>query len=198
MPAHLKTAPNAKLFLRSFWYRATLKEVAHPDEMHIYTLARCAAVGLPGTCPLPTALPSDQQRCSAAGHLRCYFRPLAAQHKGPGLSLLTAPLPLPPCRSFLLHLSLLDLTCSGFAASKLAASALSVALGAYCKPEWPQSMQQYGSYSQEDLAECKARLVEMQATQVRAGGGRGGAQPGGQSAAGQAGVGGCGNGFLAG
>lgn len=40
VPEHLKKAPNTKMFLRSFWYRATLKGVAHADEMHIYTLAR--------------------------------------------------------------------------------------------------------------------------------------------------------------
>eukprot|EP00887_Chlorella_sp_A99_P007648 scaffold20.g7648.t1 len=39
VPAHLKAAPNAKMFLRSFWYRATLKEVVSGEEMHIYTLA---------------------------------------------------------------------------------------------------------------------------------------------------------------
>jgi cyclin A len=27
------------MFLRSFWYRATLRQVVHADEMHIYTLA---------------------------------------------------------------------------------------------------------------------------------------------------------------
>lgn len=42
IPAALKAAPNAKMFLRSFWYRATLKEVVAGDEMHIYTVARCA------------------------------------------------------------------------------------------------------------------------------------------------------------
>lgn len=41
MPQHLKRCPNAKMFLRSFWYRATLRQVVHADEMHIYTLARC-------------------------------------------------------------------------------------------------------------------------------------------------------------
>ncbi|KAL4452109.1 hypothetical protein ABPG75_007771 [Micractinium tetrahymenae] len=39
VPEHLKRSPNTKMFLRSFWYRATLKEVVHADEMHIYTLA---------------------------------------------------------------------------------------------------------------------------------------------------------------
>lgn len=43
VPEHLKRSPNAKMFLRSFWFRAALKEVVHADEMHIYTLARCAA-----------------------------------------------------------------------------------------------------------------------------------------------------------
>lgn len=40
VPEHLKTSPNTKMFLRSFWYRATLKQVVTADEMHIYTLAR--------------------------------------------------------------------------------------------------------------------------------------------------------------
>lgn len=40
VPERLKKAPNTKMFLRSFWYRATLKEVVLADEMHIYTLAR--------------------------------------------------------------------------------------------------------------------------------------------------------------
>jgi hypothetical protein len=41
VPERLKKAPNAKMFLRSFWYRAVLKEAVVPDEMHLYTLARC-------------------------------------------------------------------------------------------------------------------------------------------------------------
>lgn len=36
---NLKEAPNARMFLRTFWYRALLKEVVDKDEMHIYTLA---------------------------------------------------------------------------------------------------------------------------------------------------------------
>ena len=40
VPEHLKASPNTKMFLRSFWYRATLKQVVTADEMHIYTLAR--------------------------------------------------------------------------------------------------------------------------------------------------------------
>ncbi|KAL4437486.1 hypothetical protein ABPG77_003467 [Micractinium sp. CCAP 211/92] len=39
VPEHLKRSPNTKMFLRSFWFRAALKEVVHADEMHIYTLA---------------------------------------------------------------------------------------------------------------------------------------------------------------
>lgn len=46
IPDRLKRAPNAKMFLRSFWYRATLREVALPDEMHIYTLARSGPLKL--------------------------------------------------------------------------------------------------------------------------------------------------------
>ncbi|KAI3438015.1 hypothetical protein D9Q98_000458 [Chlorella vulgaris] len=39
IPDKLVKAPNPKMFLRSFWYRAMLKNVVQPDEMHIYTLA---------------------------------------------------------------------------------------------------------------------------------------------------------------
>ncbi|PSC71048.1 chitin deacetylase-like isoform e [Micractinium conductrix] len=39
VPEPLKRSPNIKMFLRSFWYRATLKGAVNPDEMHIYTLA---------------------------------------------------------------------------------------------------------------------------------------------------------------
>jgi len=39
IPAELKRAPNAKMFLRSFWFRATARGVAPADGMHIYTLA---------------------------------------------------------------------------------------------------------------------------------------------------------------
>jgi cyclin A len=42
IPDKLVKAPNPKMFLRSFWYRAMLKNVVQPDEMHIYTLARWA------------------------------------------------------------------------------------------------------------------------------------------------------------
>lgn len=45
VPERLKRSPNAKMFLRSFWFRASLKEVVHADEMHIYTLARCGGAG---------------------------------------------------------------------------------------------------------------------------------------------------------
>lgn len=35
-----KAAPNPKMFLRTFWYRAIFKGVASADEMHVYILAR--------------------------------------------------------------------------------------------------------------------------------------------------------------
>ncbi len=73
------------------------------------------------------------------------------------------------CCSFLLELSLLDLACSGYTASKLAASALSVALAVFGKPEWPAALQQFGSYTGEDLAACKASLRQLQAAQVSCG-----------------------------
>ena len=38
--ADLRTAPNAKMFLRSYWYRSVQAGTMCGDEMHIYTLAR--------------------------------------------------------------------------------------------------------------------------------------------------------------
>lgn len=55
VPEHLKRCPNAKMFLRSFWYRATLRQVVHADEMHIYTLARCSGGGRAGGALVPLA-----------------------------------------------------------------------------------------------------------------------------------------------
>lgn len=75
-------------------------------------------------------------------------------------------LPSPTC-SFLLQLALLDLECSGHAPSLLAAAALSVSLEAFDKESWPAALQQFGSYLPADLAAAKARLVELQASQVR-------------------------------
>ena len=60
VPAHLKSAPNAKMFLRSFWYRATLKDVVSADEMHIYTLARC---GGESGCRQPAGKPQWCFQC---------------------------------------------------------------------------------------------------------------------------------------
>lgn len=37
---HVKDAPNAKMFLRSLWYRAIMSTLLSADEMHIYTVAR--------------------------------------------------------------------------------------------------------------------------------------------------------------
>lgn len=40
IPEILKTSPNSKQFLRSFWHRITLYTgEVHPDEMHIYSIA---------------------------------------------------------------------------------------------------------------------------------------------------------------
>lgn len=36
----LRTCPNAKMFLRSFWYRSVQGRAISKEEMHIYTLAR--------------------------------------------------------------------------------------------------------------------------------------------------------------
>ena len=51
----------------------------------------------------------------------------------------------------------------------MAAAALSVSLEAFDKESWPAALQQFGSYLPSDLAAAKARLVELQAGQVRAG-----------------------------
>jgi hypothetical protein len=39
-PDHVKAAPTAKMFLRSFWYRAVTEGLLITDEMHLYTIAR--------------------------------------------------------------------------------------------------------------------------------------------------------------
>ena len=39
-PACLRSGPNAKMFLRSFWYRSVVSGLLTQDEMHIYTVAR--------------------------------------------------------------------------------------------------------------------------------------------------------------
>ncbi|CAK0784974.1 hypothetical protein CVIRNUC_008179 [Coccomyxa viridis] len=38
-PDALRTSPNSKMFLRSFWYRLVQAEAASSEEMHIYTLS---------------------------------------------------------------------------------------------------------------------------------------------------------------
>lgn len=39
-PVCVKAAPNAKMFLRSFWYRAVMADLVTQEEMHLYTVAR--------------------------------------------------------------------------------------------------------------------------------------------------------------
>lgn len=39
-PAHVRAAPNAKMFLRSFWYRAVMARIVTSEQMHLYTVAR--------------------------------------------------------------------------------------------------------------------------------------------------------------
>ena len=43
-PDFVRTAPNAKMFLRSFWYRAVTEHFLHSEEMHLYTIARFVAL----------------------------------------------------------------------------------------------------------------------------------------------------------
>ena len=59
--------------------------------------------------------------------------------------------------SFLLQLSLLDLECSAFTPSMLAAAGLSVACEVFAKEAWPASLQQYSAYTVKDLQPCKDR-----------------------------------------
>ena len=68
---------------------------------------------------------------------------------------------LPPAVvcSFLLQLSLLDLECSAFTPSMLAAAGLSVACEVFAKETWPASLQQYSAYTVKDLQPCKDRQV---------------------------------------
>lgn len=42
----LRTCPNAKMFLRSFWYRSVQMGIISQEEMHIYTLARLVPLTL--------------------------------------------------------------------------------------------------------------------------------------------------------
>ena len=63
--------------------------------------------------------------------------------------------------SFLLQLSLLDLECSAFTPSMLAAAGLSVACEVFGKETWPASLQQYSAYTVKDLQPCKDRQVTL-------------------------------------
>ena len=63
--------------------------------------------------------------------------------------------------SFLLQLSLLDLECSAFTPSMLAAAGLSVACEVFAKETWPASLQQYSAYTVKDLQPCKDRQVTL-------------------------------------
>ena len=63
--------------------------------------------------------------------------------------------------SFLLKLSLLDLECSAFTPSMLAAAGLSVACEVFAKETWPASLQQYSAYTVKDLQPCKDRQVAV-------------------------------------
>ena len=40
IPKDLRTAPTAKMFLRTFWYRLLQADLAAADQMHLYTIAR--------------------------------------------------------------------------------------------------------------------------------------------------------------
>lgn len=64
--------------------------------------------------------------------------------------------------SFLLQLGLLDLDCSGYAPSCVAAASLSTALEIFGKPSWSPALQRYTAYTTSDLEPCKVRLRHAQ------------------------------------
>ena len=65
--------PNAKMFLRSFWYRSVVSGLLTQDEMHIYTVARHD----------PRTLPTLRcERLRKAPHSCCWE---ARAVQGPGL-----------------------------------------------------------------------------------------------------------------
>lgn len=103
----LKKAANSKMFLRSLWFRATNRNVAASDEMHIYILA-----------------------------------------------------------SFLVKISLLDLSCSGFAPSLVSAAAMSLALSFFGKPAWPTALRSFVAYTHADLEPARERLANAQAFSI--------------------------------
>lgn len=67
-------------------------------------------------------------------------------------------------RSFFLQLVLLDLDCSAFPASCVAAAALSNALETFGKAAWSPALQNYSAYTHEDLLPCKRKQQELQAS----------------------------------
>ena len=64
--------------------------------------------------------------------------------------------------SFLLQLSLLDLSCCGYAPSQLAAAALSLSMTAFNKPAWPRVLETYGSYTLAGLEPLRYKLAAIQ------------------------------------
>lgn len=65
---------------------------------------------------------------------------------------------------FFLQLSLLDLSCTAYSPSMIAAASLSYAFEQYNKESWPQMLQQYSAYNTEEIQSCKDRLKEVDAT----------------------------------
>lgn len=59
---------------------------------------------------------------------------------------------------------MLDLECSGFPASCVAAAALSNALETFGKPAWGPELQHYSAYTLADLLPCKLKQRDVQAT----------------------------------
>lgn len=64
MPASFVGAPNAKMFLRGYWYRAIDAGVAAPEEMHIYATA--SFLLQLSLLDLPSAAFAPSQRAAAA------------------------------------------------------------------------------------------------------------------------------------
>ena len=129
IPSKLKHAPNAKMFLRSFWYRCMIGGLVAQEEMHIYALARSAA-----------------ERKLAQTMLVCYSRVSISMQR------LQRSLTGIVLRSFLLQLSVLDLELAGCAPSLVAAAALCESFVAFGKEEWPIQMAGYTVHSKPAIA----------------------------------------------
>lgn len=75
IPAHIKAAPNSKMFLRGFWFQAVKSDSVSVDkrELHIYNLARYPPFHPPlHPSPRP-CLPNKMQNSSCWSHNNFLF-----------------------------------------------------------------------------------------------------------------------------